>query len=198
MPVPFVDVVHISVQFSWNNELLDIRDWGEKKQIMTRCLQSSTYLMEVHTHYTVVGSENSFPLPQPHSTTHLPWVVLWHFNHLSRSHRMLKWFWRSPGWFDMKWAWLRKITYYRVLGFRIKLGGVGIYEKIGTTELWSSPRFIIYNKILTNPGFLKPCPWLNCAITHLPIREHFGQTRTPQAAFPNTPLQKTRPTGFFA
>lgn len=47
--------------------------------------------------YTCGGFENGSPLPQPHSTSHLPWVVLWHVN------------------------------YHRVFGFWIKFCRVGIF-----------------------------------------------------------------------
>ena len=124
VPVPFVHTIHVSVQFSWENEISVIRKNNCWKRPKSK--QSTINLRRIHTQHTGDGSENSLPLPQPHSPTHLPWVVLWHINHLSRSNRMLKSFWWRSRWYGLIWAWQKKITYHRVFGFWIKFCGVGI------------------------------------------------------------------------
>lgn len=61
----------------------------QKQKSWKTVQRSNIQKSRIHTHYTGVGFENSSSLPQPHGPTHLPWVVLWHFNHLSGSNRML-------------------------------------------------------------------------------------------------------------
>ncbi len=94
-------------------------------------LQQNTFILrEIHTQYTGAGSEDGPPPAQSHSPTHLPWVVLWHFNHLPRMNSLLKplqWsHCRCVMWFEYG---RQKMTNRRVFGFWIKFCWVGILKK---------------------------------------------------------------------
>lgn len=142
-----------------------------------------------------VGFEDCPPLPQPHSPTHLPRVVFWHVNHLSKKdqkNRNVREPKLSEKW--QRWTWLLWHTYHRVFRFWVEFSRVGICygnKKIRISVPFSGLR--VEHLTYEHSGIMQHTPqgyndyWFKY---YLASQEHCGQIHTLPTACPNIPLQK--------